>query len=165
MINHTGDRVIGHNLIDHHFSQVRADKRIRQTDPEGYSLPFANLDEFMAAQRQGRSAENIANVVEPIQAVIEPSQSIVAAAQSTRNQAEVTTPATADELPIDAATADAATAGGVVEEVAAMSVQKARRVKRKQKATPGQEVESSLAAEQLTIEVTRVRRQLERLGP
>ncbi len=116
---------------------------------------FANLDELMAAQRQGRSTEIIASVVEPtlIQIVIEPIQSLVATAQSTQSQAEVTIPAIADELPIDAASAQAR---DVVEEVADVTVQETRRVKTKQKATPGQEVESSFAAEQLTIEAATV---------
>ncbi len=65
LITHTGDRIIGHNPIDHHFTQVRADDQIRQSNPVVYPLPFANLDEFMAEERRKREVENAANAQGP----------------------------------------------------------------------------------------------------
>ena len=154
MITHTGDRAIGHNLIDHHFTQVRPDDRIRQTDPAGYPLPFANTEEFLAAERRERAAENAAEVVAPIQTVAETNQSVVVAAPPAQTQAEVTESTITHEPSIVAGTADIATAGDVVEEVAVVTTQKTRRLKSKPKATAGQEAESSLAAANLTIEIT-----------
>ena len=154
MITQTGDRIIGHNLIDHHFTQVRPDDRIRQTDPAGYPLPFANTDEFLAAERRERAAEDAAKMVAPIQTVAETNQIVADAAPPAQTQAEVTESTITHEPLIVAGTTDVATAGDVVEGVAAVTTQKTRRVNSKPKATTGQEAESSLTAGNLTIEIT-----------
>ncbi len=75
-------------------------------------------------------------------------------APPTQTQAEVAELTTTVEPLIVAGTTDVATAGDVVEEVASVTTQKTRRVKSKPKATTGQEAESSLAAGNLTIEIT-----------
>ena len=123
MITRTGDRVIGHNLIDHRFTQVRADDRIRQSDPAGYPLPFANLDEFMAEERRKREAENASSARGPAQDVM--------ISEQVQEQTAAVVSATADQVVVATVPAENTTAGDVVEEVAPVMMEKTRRWKKR----------------------------------
>ena len=121
MITHTGDRIIGHILIDHHFSQTRAEGGIRQTDKMGYPLPFASLDDFMIEERRKREAEKPTDMQKP-------AQDVSATDQQTHRQTGTTASVTADRVVVETAPTENTTAGDVVEEVAAVTMQKTRRV-------------------------------------
>ena len=50
VITHTGNRIIGHNLIDKLFLDVPSGEKIKPTDPKGYPLPFAKTRKLMLSQ-------------------------------------------------------------------------------------------------------------------
>ncbi len=147
MITHTGDRIIGHNLIDHH-TQVRADDRIRQSDLAGFPLPFANLDEFMAKERRKREAENAANAQAPAQNVT--------VSEQVQKQTAAVVSVTTDQVVVATVPSENTTTGDVAEEVVPVMAQKTRRVRKRSAVPQGQseQAQDNLAAEQLTIEVS-----------